>query len=198
MPKSDESLTLKQERWVNAYLETGNATEAARIAGYKGDDNQLGVVGHENLRKLKIRQRIEDRLAEADVTPNEVIKTLASHMRLDATELFDELGGFRIDYIRENKLGHLIKKLKCRRMIEGSGDDAMPVEIIEVELHNSQTAAAQLCKVLGIEHAPKDNDTAGIWQEIAEHLSTQFNVPIEQVRRDLAAQKPELASTLLQ
>lgn len=36
------------------------------------------------------------------------------------------------------------------------------------------------------------------WQEIAEHLSAQFNVPIEQVRRDLAAQKPELASTLLQ
>ncbi len=42
-------LTVKQQLFVNFY--EGNGTEAARLAGYKGDDNTLGQVAYENLRK---------------------------------------------------------------------------------------------------------------------------------------------------
>ncbi len=49
------ALSLKQRRWLDAYLSTGNATEAARRAKYKAkDDRSFGVIGIENLRKLKI------------------------------------------------------------------------------------------------------------------------------------------------
>jgi hypothetical protein len=197
MPKSDESLTLKQERWINAYLETGNATEAARIAGYRGSDETLRQVGSQNITKYHIKKRIEQRLSEEKVTAAEVVGTLASHLRADVTDLFDDTGVLDLQTIRERGLGHLIKKIKRTRRYEGRGEEREPVDELEIEVNNQQSAANQLCKVLGIEKEPvRDPDVK--WQEIAEHLSAQFNVPIEQVRRDLAAQKPELASTLLQ
>lgn len=54
-------LSSKQERFCLEYINTaGNATEAARRAGYKGNDNQLGQMGFENLRKPKIQERIAE------------------------------------------------------------------------------------------------------------------------------------------
>jgi len=52
-PKDSDKLTLKQQLFVEAYLgeAKGNATEAARIAGYKGNEITLAAVGAENLRK---------------------------------------------------------------------------------------------------------------------------------------------------
>jgi hypothetical protein len=56
---SVDKLTPKQRKFVEAF--TGNATEAARIAGYQGDDNTLGVTGYDLLRNPKIFQAIADR-----------------------------------------------------------------------------------------------------------------------------------------
>lgn len=53
------ALTLKQRRFLRAYLETGNATEAARQAGYKGSDDTLAALGSRNLRKPAIAAAIE-------------------------------------------------------------------------------------------------------------------------------------------
>jgi phage terminase small subunit len=51
----------KQRRFVLAYTgeAAGNATESARIAGYKGKGSTHRVVGHENLAKPNIRAAIE-------------------------------------------------------------------------------------------------------------------------------------------
>lgn len=59
-------LTVKQERFVAAYVgaANGNATEAARQAGYSGSDGTLGVTGHELLKNPKIAARIGAYLAE--------------------------------------------------------------------------------------------------------------------------------------
>ena len=55
-------LTLKQQRFVAAYMgeSQGNATDAARRAGYKGTDQTLGAVGAENLKKPQIVSAIQD------------------------------------------------------------------------------------------------------------------------------------------
>lgn len=55
---SEEKLTPKQTLFVSEYLKTGNATEAARKAGYKGNDKTLGQVGSENLKKPGIARAI--------------------------------------------------------------------------------------------------------------------------------------------
>ena len=67
-------LTLKQQRFVTEYLATGNATEAARRAGYKGNNRTLQVVGSENLSKPIIRKVIGNQL---DILkPEEVLQNL--------------------------------------------------------------------------------------------------------------------------
>lgn len=153
-------LTLKQKRFVEAYLETGNATEAARRAGYgteQSSDSVMAVVGWHNIRNAKIQKQIEARIADSKVTADEVIGTLANHMRADITDLLEESGAVDINVIRERKLGHLIKKVRVKRYVERKGEDSEAVEVTEFELHSQQAAAVQLCKVLGLEKEPAAN-----------------------------------------
>ena len=57
----EKKLTLKQTKFIKYYFENGgNATQAARQAGYKGNDQTLCVVGGENLRKPFILAAIEE------------------------------------------------------------------------------------------------------------------------------------------
>lgn len=52
-------LTTKQQRFVDFY--DGNATEAARKAGYRGNESSLSSIGEQNLRKLEIKKAIQKR-----------------------------------------------------------------------------------------------------------------------------------------
>lgn len=57
------ALTEKQRKFVEAYMgpAKGNATEAARMAGYSGNENTLGVTGLRLLRNAKITEAVEER-----------------------------------------------------------------------------------------------------------------------------------------
>jgi phage terminase small subunit len=193
-------LTPKQQRFVNAYIETGSGIEAARIAGYKQVPDALYVTAHRLLRNAKISERIKERLAENDVTADEVKKTLASQMRADVTELFNENGGFDLQTIKDRKIGHLIKKIKVRREWErGENDEKIPVDVIELEVYSAQTAAMHLAKVLGIEQLPQQNQQdAEKWKKIALDISKKHKRPLEEVTQELIARKPELATLLIQ
>ena len=52
-------LTVKQKKFIEAY--EGNATEAARIAGYKGNDATLAQVGYENMMNPEINSLVMKR-----------------------------------------------------------------------------------------------------------------------------------------
>ncbi len=67
MGNKEKKLTLKQRKWLEVYLETGNATEAARQAYNCKTDGAAGVIGYENLRKLKISiSEMMDRMGLSD------------------------------------------------------------------------------------------------------------------------------------
>lgn len=55
----NKKLTPKQRAFADYFIETGNATEAARRAGYKGKN--LNRIASENLSKLDIKQYIDER-----------------------------------------------------------------------------------------------------------------------------------------
>lgn len=57
-------LTEKQRRFADYYIETGNAAEAARRAGYK--EKSARVIGAENLTKPNIMEYIGSRLKDMD------------------------------------------------------------------------------------------------------------------------------------
>ncbi|MDB2123716.1 terminase small subunit [Clostridium paraputrificum] len=86
----DRKLTPKQKAFADYYIETGNATEAARRAGYKGKN--LNRIASENLSKLDIKQYIEERLAKIEdariAKGEEVLQYLTKVMRGEEKDQF--------------------------------------------------------------------------------------------------------------
>ena len=82
-------MTERQKRFVDAYIKTGNASEAARLAGYS--EKTANRIGEENLSKLDISREVAKRLEElktartADV--KETLEYLTSVMRGEKTEI---------------------------------------------------------------------------------------------------------------
>lgn len=90
-------LTTKQRLFVEAYLATNNATEAARRAKYKGNDETLASVGKENLRKPQIAALINQRVESAIITADEVLNgikeiAVAGQREADKLRAYELLG----------------------------------------------------------------------------------------------------------
>lgn len=81
-------MTPKQKAFADYYIECGNATEAARKAGYK----QPHVQGSQNLEKLSVSTYIENRLKQIEsdriATADEVLRYLTSVMRGETKDQF--------------------------------------------------------------------------------------------------------------
>lgn len=84
-------LTEKQKRFADYYIESANATEAAKKAGYK----QPHVQGSQNLEKLSVRNYIEERnkqLEDIRIADMKEVKEFWSNtMRNIQNELKDRL-----------------------------------------------------------------------------------------------------------
>jgi phage terminase small subunit len=144
---SDTTLTAKQALFVAHYLDCLNATEAARRAGYAGNDNTLASVGRENLRKPQIRTAVTAGLSEKAMPADEVLARLAEIARADVRALmqFSEAdadgvpaGSFVGLRLERGAPLHLVKKLTPTRYG------------MAVELHDAHAALTTLAKVHGL------------------------------------------------
>ncbi len=83
-------LTPKQKAFCDYYIQTGNASEAARKAGYS--EKTAPFIGAENLKKPKISAYIAERLAEADkkriADADEVMQFYTSVLRGEVKDQF--------------------------------------------------------------------------------------------------------------
>ena len=83
-----EKLTEKQKRFIDYYIEKANGTEAAKLAGYKG--NNLNRIASQNLSKLdkyikvKLQEKENNRIASQD----EVLQYLTRVMRGEEKDQF--------------------------------------------------------------------------------------------------------------
>ena len=162
------ALSNKQRIFVDCYLKTWNATEAARLAGYKGNDVTLASVGYENLRKPQIAGCIEQRLKESAMSADEVLALLAEQARGNMADFLEFKEGVNIPYLNmeqardRGKLG-IVKKFKYNT-------EGLP----EIELYDAQSALA----LLGKHH--------GLFVERVEHTGKDgLPIPIALVRKDL-------------
>lgn len=79
-------MTLKQDKFIDEFIATGNASEAARRAGYS--PKTANVIGSENLTKLnnQIQSRLEELESERIADAQEVLERLTSILRGEETD----------------------------------------------------------------------------------------------------------------
>ena len=84
------NLTEKQKAFADAYIETGNQTEAARRAGYSS--KTAYSIGNENLKKPEVSAYIKSRMAELEAqrvaSADEVMRFFSSVMRGEVKDQF--------------------------------------------------------------------------------------------------------------
>ena len=74
----EKKLTERQKRFVDFYIKTGNASEAARLAGYS--EKTAYSIGDENLKKPEISREIAKRLEELKSSRTADLKETLEYM----------------------------------------------------------------------------------------------------------------------
>ncbi|HFU4055605.1 TPA: terminase small subunit [Streptococcus suis] len=107
-------LTLKQQKFIDEYIISGNATYAAIKAGYS--EKTAGMVGSENLKKPYIKSAIDERLAVLEsqkiAKQDEVLQVFTSILRQELTEEITEINqatGELVTYEKKPSIAEVIK-----------------------------------------------------------------------------------------
>jgi hypothetical protein len=138
-PQTERPLNLRQQLFVKYYIQTTNGLEAARKAGYSGEDNVLRAMASENLTKpaiIKAINRLCDPIADAE----EVLARLTKYSRSSIADVLTETGSFDIRVARENGTDDLIKSVKYDK--EGN--------LSSLEIHDAHDATKDLARVHGL------------------------------------------------
>ena len=143
-------LTDKQQAFINHYLITLNGTEAARRAGYRGNDVTLASVAYENLRKPHLRQEIDNRLNALTMSADEALFRMTQIARGDLSKYIDYNGKLNIDSLRANGDGQLLKKYKHTKNISTRKDSTFETESHEVELYAADAAIRDIMRARGL------------------------------------------------
>lgn len=122
------ALSKKYRDFVDAYMETGNASEAARRSGYNG--KRPDQAGYEYLRKPEVAEEIRSRTALI-MPPHEVMQYFAARARSSIANVLrlpfigpmpedqppQAIDNWAIDLIKAQQTGaiHQIKKIKSGR-----------------------------------------------------------------------------------
>jgi hypothetical protein len=133
MPRN---LTLKQELFISAYLGEahGNATEAARIAGYKKPHPE----GFHLLRNPTIAARVKAKVDTAAMKATEVLGLLTEHATGSMEYFIDLVKGQPVlNLVKAEQAGklHLLKRFGYNKFGQ-----------LEIELYDAQAAVVHLGK----------------------------------------------------
>lgn len=133
------ALNNKQERFCEEYLKDLNATQAAIRAGYSKRTSY--AIGHENLNKPEIEQRIQqlkkERSDRTKITADMIVKELALIAFANMKDfVFVKDGEMSIDFeeIEEEK------KAVISEVSAGNGN------VLKIKLHNKLDALEKLAK----------------------------------------------------
>jgi phage terminase small subunit len=129
------ALSDKQQIFVEEYLSTWNAAEAARRAGYS--EKTARSQGQRLLTHVDIAEEIKNRVADRAMSADEVLIRLAEQARADQSKYLMPNGVDMEALIRDGK-GHLVKGIKETKY----GRD--------IEFYDAQAALVHLGKHHGL------------------------------------------------
>ena len=151
-------LTMKQKRFADEYLISGNAKQAAIKAGYSRKSSYS--IGEENLRKPELLSYIEERLqyieSESIAKQEEILKYLTSVMRGEQKEA----------------------------ILIGMGDGVQEITYIEVSAKERIRAAALLGKRYRLWVEKQEINTTVHVNPILENILEQLQEPDEEITED--------------
>lgn len=144
-------LTPQMFAFINYYLILFNGTEAARLAGYTGDDATLAATASRLLSNDKIAREIDARLTKHAMSANEVLARYTQIARGDIADVVNGVGATDLDEAKRRGKSHLVKryKVKVTNVTEYAGTEhEVEKQIIEteVELYSALEALNALAK----------------------------------------------------
>lgn len=124
------ALTLLQQKFADLYIKLGNATQAAKEAGYS--EKTAYSIGNENLKKPEIKAYISERLAQIEkesiASIDEVMKFYTKVMRGQEKDQFG-LDASLSDRMKAG--GEIIKRLSAGNQDASDVDDDNLIEALE-------------------------------------------------------------------
>lgn len=89
MDNDYDKLTEKQKRFIDYYIETANATESAKKAGYS--EKTADRIGHENLKKLEffIQERLNNKQTARIASQDEILEYFTKIIRNEKEDTTD-------------------------------------------------------------------------------------------------------------
>ncbi|MDE7016773.1 MAG: terminase small subunit [Lachnospiraceae bacterium] len=125
-----DKLTPKQKAFADNYIISGNATDAAKKAGYK--EKAAYAIGAENLRKPQIMEYIQNRTAPAEqkriATGDEVMQFFTRVMN------GEEKDAFGLDASLDTKIKAAVELAKRTCDIKDNKTDVEEKEVVRIEL----------------------------------------------------------------
>lgn len=157
------TLTGKQQAFVDAYFATNfNGVRAAKMAGYAGNYNVLGVAAYDNLRNPKIRAVIDKRMRQMIMGADEVLTRLTAIARADFGDLTDEDGNVDVKLAKERGVSFLIKEQEfTEKFIPVDGKDDIKITTAKIKLHDPMRAL----EMLGKHHKVFDRALETDWRQ---------------------------------
>jgi phage terminase small subunit len=168
------AFTNRQRAFIEHYLTSWNAAEAARLAGYS--EKTARFIGCENLTKPNIRAEIDRRLQAMTMGSNEVLSRLSQQASASMEDFIDLSWGVpRIALGKAAAAGklHLLKKISYDKEGRLSG----------IELHDSQSALVQL----GRYHKLFTDRVVVDWRKEAEEAGIDVGELYQQLVNAIAA-----------
>lgn len=125
-------LNTRQRVFVNEYLKSFNATQAAIAAGYS--EKTARSIGSENLTKPDIVAELERIYRENTMTADEVLFHLTQIARGDFSDLTDRFGDLDLEKAVELGKSNLIKKVKRKTIVTANDESGDGSDILESEI----------------------------------------------------------------
>lgn len=194
------SLTPRTLTFIDHWIQTGNGTESARIAGFPGDDNSLASAASRLLRSVKVSAEISRRLGRHIASSDEVLERLTSHARADLAEVLEPDGSFDIRSAKRRGVSGLLKKLKTKTRYEKDHNgDLTPVVEQEFEIHDSQAALRTLAQFHGllIERTESESVNLHIYASADERVGKLAELIARAEHRQITSQSDPLHNPAL-
>lgn len=156
--KGKEIPTVREQLLAEGVARGKSQTQAAIDAGYS--PRSARRIATKKMSQVHVPAIVQERVAAIKADTNEILSLFAQHLRADFgdfdADCWNEDGTVNWKIAKTRGLSRLVKKVKRKTIPQRNGGD--PIIEVEVELHDSQSAARSLADIAGLKQQPREND----------------------------------------